>query len=399
MTFYCGFDPTADSLHVGSMLPLLVMARLQKAGHRPIAVVGSGTGMIGDPSGKSQERKLLSDEEIVHNVAGIERQIGLFLDSTGSNRFEILRNDTWLREMNCIEFLRDVGKHFSVNAMMIKDSVKTRLSDREQGISYTEFSYMLLQAYDFYWLYRNRGCLLQIGGSDQWGNITAGIDLIRRKEQSGTSPAYGLTIPLLTTAGGTKFGKTEQGNVWLDPSRTSPYRFYQYWLNTQDEDVLRFLRLFTDLPEEELSSLETSLREHPEKREAQGRLAELLTAIVHGETELANAKRAAQVLFGGSLRDVPAATLRDIFAEVPSVELPSSRLSSGLTIAELLQSVGAAQSKGEAKRLTEGGGIYLNGVRVSDALTPVTAEQALAEGLFVIRVGKKKYYLAALTNA
>lgn len=396
VTFYCGFDPTADSLHVGSMLPLLVMRRLQKAGHKPLVILGSGTGMIGDPSGKSAERKLLTDEEIDINVKGLEKQVSLFLDASGPQGFKILKNDSWLRSLTCIDFLRDVGKHFSVNAMMQKDSVKSRLTDREQGISYTEFSYALLQAYDFYHLYKQYGCRLQVGGSDQWGNITAGIDFIRRKEQSGTSPVFGLTFPLLTTSSGTKFGKTEQGNVWLDPVRTSAYRFYQFWLNTEDADVVRYLELFTDEPAKELAALKQELQAHPEKRGAQRRLAENLTLLVHGKSELRAAVKSSEVLFGGSLLDVSLATLKDIFSDVPSTSVARSQVGSGMALIDLLMHCEAAKSKGESKRLIEGGGVYVNNERASEATAVITPEQFIAGSLLILRLGKKRYHLVAL---
>ena len=396
VTFYCGFDPTADSLHVGSMLPLLVMRRFQNAGHKPLVILGSGTGMIGDPSGKSAERKLLTDEEIDHNVQGLQKQVSLFLDATGNNGFSIHKNDTWLRAMTCIDFLRDVGKHFSVNAMMVKDSVKSRLTDREQGISYTEFSYMLLQAYDFYYLYKHHGCLLQVGGSDQWGNITAGIDFIRRKEQSGTSPVFGLTFPLLTTSSGNKFGKTEQGNVWLDPQRTSPYRFYQFWLSTKDADVIRYLKLFTDEPDESIIALEGELKSSPEKRGAQRRLAETLTEIVHGTEGVRSAVQASEVLFGGSITNVPLAMLKDIFADVPSTNLSRQEIGSGIALSDLLVRCEGAKSKGEAKRLIDGGGVYINNERATDAAAVITAAAFIENSLLILRLGKKRYHLVAL---
>lgn len=391
--FYCGFDPTADSLHVGSMLPLTMMRRLQRLGHKPILVLGSGTGMIGDPSGKSEERTLLGDEQIAHNLDGIEAQARKFFSFEGTNAALVVRNDEWLRKIDLITFLRDVGKHFSVNAMMAKDSVRARLEDRDQGISYTEFSYMLLQAYDFYWLYRQHGCLLQIGGSDQWGNITAGIDFIRRKTGNDKGQAFGLTFPLVTTASGTKFGKTEQGTVWLDPKRTSPYRFYQYWLNTADADVVHFLRMFTDLDDEQLAQLEEQTQQDPGKREAQKRLAEEMCSLVHGEAETRRAENASKVLFGGKLTDVDDAALSDIFSDVPSTEINESELSAGISIVELLKSSGLAKSNGEARRTIEGGGVYLNNERVSDAAFSVTTDCLATESMLVLRSGKKKYHL------
>ncbi len=393
VTFYCGFDPTADSLHVGSMLPLLIMRRLQRAGHRPLVILGSGTGMIGDPSGKTEERKLLSDEIIEQNLHGMEPQLKLFLSSEGKNAFQILRNDTWLRPLSCIEFLRDVGKHFSVNMMLGKESVKGRIENREHGISYTEFSYMLLQAYDFYWLYKHKGCRLQVGGSDQWGNITAGVELIRRKEQSGTSHAFGCTFPLLTTSTGKKFGKTEQGNVWLDPKKTSPYRFYQYWVNTADGDVISYLKYFTEIDGEELTSLEQGVAQNPEARLAQQTLARTLTEIVHGANETTRAISASKVLFGEKIENIDEATLLDIFADVPSTTIPRDELTTGLLIGDLLKRTGLASSKGEAKRLIEGGGIYINNVRVTDSALQVSSSHLVTNTTLVLRSGKKSYHL------
>lgn len=398
ISFYCGFDPTADSLHVGSMLPLTMMRRLQQRGHRPILVLGSGTGMIGDPSGKSEERTLLSDEAIAHNLAGIEAQARSFVSFEGANAALVVRNDEWLRKLDLISFLRDVGKHFSVNAMMAKDSVRARLEDREQGISYTEFSYMLLQAYDFYWLYKNHNCLLQIGGSDQWGNITAGIDFIRRKTNLDKGPAFGLTFPLVTTASGTKFGKTEQGTVWLDPERTSPYRFYQFWLNTQDADVIRYLQMFTEAGEEEISTLAEQLSSDPGRRAAQRRLAQELCALVHGESETQRAERASSVLFGGKLTDVDERTLLDIFSDVPSTEISRSVLESGVSAVELLKNCGLAKSNGEARRAIEGGGAYINNERISDPALHVSTAHLATDSMMVLRSGKKKYHLVRIVD-
>lgn len=396
VNFYCGFDPTADSLHLGSMLPLLVMRRLQRRGHKPIVLLGTATGMIGDPSGKSAERKLLTEDEIVHNARGIEQQVELFLEKSGPAAMEIVRNDEWTRPLSCIDFLRDVGKHFTVNMMMAKDSVRTRLEDREQGISYTEFSYMLLQAYDFYWLYQNRKCALQVGGSDQWGNITAGVELIRRKTQLPESPAYGLTFPLLTTASGSKFGKTEAGAVWLSRARTSPYRFYQYWLSTLDADVVRFIKLFTDIDGEELSAIKTAVGEKPEERWGQKRLAEELTRLVHGDAETARAIRASQVLFGEKLDDVDKQTLIEIFSDVPSVKLSRSMVAGGMLATDLLVQSGLVASKSEARRLIESGGAYLNNERIIDLQLQVGAGNLLSDSLIVLRSGKKKYLLVVM---
>ena len=396
VSFYCGFDPTADSLHVGSMLPLLLMRRLQNAGHTPIALLGTATGMIGDPSGKSEERKLLTQEIIDQNARGIEKQIGIFLSSNGDNAFQMVKNDSWLGSLSLVEFLRDTGKHFSVNAMMGKESVKNRLENREQGISYTEFSYMLLQAYDFYWLYKEKNCRLQVGGSDQWGNITAGLELIRRMSEGSGDAAYGFTFPLLTTSSGTKFGKTEAGAVWLDPKRTSPYRFYQYWKNTEDADVIRYLQLFTEVDSDELKSLKTSIETAPQKREAQTRLASLLTSLVHGDEEASRAERASKVLFGGAITELDALTLTDIFSDVPSTSLPEDKLSSGISIIELLTTCGIAKSNSAARRSVEGGGIYLNNDKVTDVNQIVTSSDAVQGQVLIVRSGKKSYHLVQL---
>jgi len=397
VVFYCGFDPTADSLHLGSMLPLLVMRRLQRAGHTPIVILGTATGMIGDPSGKSAERKLLTEEEIEQNARGIEAQIKLFLAQSGDNAVIIERNDSWTKNLSVIDFLRDVGKHFSVNMMMQKDSVRTRLADREQGISYTEFSYMLLQAFDYLWLYQNRSCRLQIGGSDQWGNITAGVDLIRRCTDAEAAQAFGLTFPLLTTASGSKFGKTEAGAVWLDAKRTSPYKFYQYWVNTQDADVIRFIKLFTEIEGEELDELTRSVETQPQERAAQRRLAQILTDLVHSESETARAIQASRVLFGEQMSELDERTLLDIFSDVPSTSISRQSLETGLAVADLLVQSGACKSKGDAKRLIESGGAYLNNERLNDLTLSVNTSAALHHKYLVVRSGKKQYFLIKLT--
>lgn len=396
ITFYCGFDPTADSLHVGSMLPLIIMRRLQRAGHKPLVILGSATGMIGDPSGKSEERKLLTEEVIQENMRGIENQLGLFLSATGKNKFVLLKNDSWIAPMSCIEFLRDVGKHFTVNTMMQKDSVKGRLESREHGISYTEFSYMLLQAYDFYWLYKNYNCILQIGGSDQWGNITAGIEFARRKLQSGTSPIYGFTFPLLTTSSGAKFGKTEKGNVWLDPKKTSPFRFYQYWVNSEDKDVINYIKFFTDLDGADLAALEESMKKSPEERLPQRELAGILTELVHGETERQKAVVASRVLFGEEFSSLDEETLREIFADVPSTVIARDQLNRGIPILDLLQTCKLVTSKSEGRRLIEGGGTYINNVRISDTNYAVNQSSLATKNMLVLRSGKKNYHLVSI---
>src|SRR5918993_6032907 len=322
VTAYIGFDPTASSLHVGSLLPIMALARLQKFGHSPIALVGGGTGMIGDPSGKSAERSLMSIEEIDANARGMRAQLERFLDFTAApNAARMINNADWLRKVGLLEFLRDTGKHFTVNYILAKESVKRRLGG-DEGISFTEFSYLLLQAHDYLHLHRTTGCTLQLGGSDQWGNIVAGCDLIRKVEGGR---AHGLVLPLVTTSAGTKFGKTEAGTVWLDPQRTSPFKFYQFWLNADDRDVVKYLKFFTWLDRATIDALEQTVTDAPEKREAQRTLAREMTTMVHGADELERAERASQVLFGGSLAGVSTADLLMVFEDVPSITLPAAR--------------------------------------------------------------------------
>jgi tyrosyl-tRNA synthetase len=389
-TVYCGFDPTADSLHIGHLVALMGLTHCQRAGHRPIALVGGATGMIGDPSGKSEERSLLTPEAIERNVAGMRAQLERFLDFSGDNAAILANNADWFRPMTLVDFLRDVGKHFSVNVMMAKDSVRMRLEDRDQGLSFTEFSYQLLQAYDFLHLYDAHDCRLQIGGSDQWGNIVAGMDLTRRLREGATT--FGLTFPLLTKSDGQKFGKTESGAVWLAPERTSPYQFYQFWVNQADADVPKLLRLFTFLPREEVAALEQELAEAPEKRAAQRRLAEEVTRMVHGDDGLAAAERASQAMFGGDLRGLDDATLEDIFSDVPSSAFPRAVLGEGRPLIDVLVEAGVFGSKGEARRLTKSGGLYLNNERVEDGATLGEASLASAH-VAVVRKGKKSYHL------
>jgi tyrosyl-tRNA synthetase len=397
ITYYCGFDPTGTSLHVGNLLPLVLMRRLQNAGHKPIALIGSATGMIGDPSGKSEERNLLSEEQITENALSIEKQIKLFLSAEGDNAFTLVRNDQWLKKLSCIEFLRDVGKHFSVNSMLVKDSVRSRLENREQGISYTEFSYMLFQAYDFYWLYKNHNCRLQVGGSDQWGNITAGLELIRRRTPQDYISAYAMTFPLITTASGAKFGKTEKGAVWLSPELTSPYQFYQYWLNASDADVIHYLSLFTEVADEELQALKKTLTEHPEQRTAQKKLASEVTSLVHGHEETNRAIKASSILFGEAIFDVSSQVLLDIFADVPSVALPSREIEEGKTLQELIVLSGLADSNGAARRLIEGGGVYVNNEKTQDLRMKISLNNFIDRRVLVLRSGKKNYRLVTLS--
>ena len=392
--FYNGFDATADSLHVGHMVPLLAMARLQRFGHVPIALAGGGTSMIGDPSGRTDERLLLLREEIEANIAAIKRQLAHFLDfEVTANPAQLLNNADWLLSLNLVDFLRDIGKHFTINYMIAKDSVRTRL-EREDGISFTEFSYMLLQSYDFLYLCDNFGVTLQTGGSDQWGNITAGAELIRRAR--GKS-AGALVYPLITKSDGTKFGKTASGAVWLSAERTSPYRFYQFWFNTDDRDVINYLKFFTWLDAGTIAELEATVSEKPEQREAQRRLAREMTRIVHDETALGKAEQASQVLFGGEVTGLTGSEVADIFADVPSGEVSGEQLKGdGLSLTELLTTTGTVASKGEARRAIEGGGVYLNNRRVSDLTEKVTTVDVIDGRFLVLRHGRKNYRLVRI---
>ena len=391
-TLYVGFDPTADSLHVGHLLAVMLLRRFQQAGHRPIALVGGATGMIGDPSGKSAERNLLSVETLRANVAAMEKQLRRFLDfDRGPNAAMLVNNHDWMGPYSFLEFLRDVGKHFPVNVMLGKDSVKTRLERSDSGLSYTEFSYMLLQAYDFVHLYDACGCEVQAGGSDQWGNITAGIDLARRMR---SVQLHGLTCPLLTKSDGAKMGKTEQGALWLAPEKTSPYRFYQYWINLADSDVGKCLRYLTDLTQVEIVELEAAHAAAPERREAQKRLGSELTRMVHGEEGLASALRATSALFGAEITDLTDAELDEAFADAPNRELPFDRLGGpGLPLADALVEAGLAKSKSEARRTITQGGAYLNNRRAEDPELRIGPSALAGETVLVLRTGKKAYSL------
>ena len=386
ITLYCGFDPTAPSLHIGSLVGLCTLRRFQKAGHHAIVVAGGGTGMIGDPSGRSEERNLLSEDELARNVAAIKAQIGRFLDFSGSA--SLVNNSDWLGALGYIEFLRDVGKHFSINAMLAKESVRARL-DSPSGISYTEFSYMLMQAYDFVHLYDTTHCELQVGGSDQFGNITAGVELGRKMRGASL---FGLTWPLVTRTDGVKMGKTAEGAVWLDPARTSPYAFYQWFVNVPDADAGTFLRYFTELPREEIEELEAQVASAPQKREAQRRLARELTLLVHGEDGVRAAERASAALFGGDLDGLTEAELLEIFADVPSKEVARARLGA-ITAGEALVETGLAKSKSDARRLIEGGGASIGNRRVDDAEQPVAAADLTSETVAVLRAGKNRFAL------
>jgi tyrosyl-tRNA synthetase len=392
-TVYAGFDPTADSLHVGSLLPLLLLRRFQQAGHKPIAVVGGATGMIGDPSGKSQERNLLSRDDLARNVAGLREQMRQFLDfDAGSHAAELVNNFDWVGPFSFLEFLRDVGKNFPVNVMLAKDSVKSRLGRDDTGLSYTEFSYMLLQAYDFVYLHDKYNCDLQVGGSDQWGNITTGIDLGRRMR--GVQ-LYGLTCPLLTKADGAKMGKTETGTVWLSPKRTSPYQFYQYWIRVEDADVGKCLRMLTTLSHAEIDSLDASRATAAANRDSQRRLAEELTRLVHGAEGLSSAQLATDIFYGAEIANLSDAQLTEIFADVPSQQLARDALSNdgGLPIIDALVAAGLAKSKGDARRTVQQGGAYVNNRRIDGADARLTAADLASETVMVLRSGKKNYAL------
>ncbi len=389
VTVYNGFDATADSLHIGHMVPLIALARLQRFGHHPIALAGGGTTMIGDPSGKSAERVLMTRDTIAYNVECIQKQLAHFLDfDSKTNPARLLNNADWLLKLNLVDFLRDVGKHFTVNYMLAKDSVRTRL-EREEGLSFTEFTYMLMQSYDFLHLFDTQGCILQTGGSDQWGNITAGAELIRRMR--GQS-AYGLVYPLITKADGTKFGKTESGAVWLSADRTSPYQFYQFWMNTDDRDVINYLKVFTFQTQEAVQALAQAVVDQPEKREAQRVLAREMTATMHGETALARAEAASQVLFGGEVAGLSAAEIAEIFVDVPSSELPKTQFEGeGMPLVDLLVATGLAKSKGDARRSLSDGGMYLNNRRAAEQ--NVTLQDVVDGKFIVLRKGRKNYAL------
>jgi tyrosyl-tRNA synthetase len=397
-TLYAGFDPTADSLHVGHLVALMILRRFQQAGHRPIAVVGGATGMIGDPSGKSEERKLLSLDQLRANVARMESQMRSFLDfDAGANSALLANNYDWMSRFSYLDFLRDVGKNFPVNVMLAKDSVKSRLERADSGLSFTEFSYMLLQAYDFVYLNEHHGCELQVGGSDQWGNITAGIDLGRRMR--GVQ-LYGMTCPLLTKSDGAKMGKTESGALWLSPERTSPFAFYQYWVNVEDADAGKCLRYFTDLSRDEIEALDDARRQDPGRRESQRRLAEEITRLVHGTAGLAKAQRATEILFGAEIDQLSDDELGEIFADVPSRELPRGALEgAGLNIIEALVAGGLAKNKSDARRTIEQGGAYVNNRRVEKVNAQLSPAHLASQSVMVLRSGKKKYALLRFASA
>jgi tyrosyl-tRNA synthetase len=406
---YVGFDPTADSLTIGNLVPIMLLAHFQRAGHAPVVVAGGGTGLIGDPSGKSAERQLLDRARVQANVNAQKRIYEKALDFTGApgdRRATLVDNADWLCKLGYVEALRDIGKHFSVNMMIQKESVKERLHNRDQGISYTEFSYMILQAYDFLHLYREQGVTLQMGGSDQWGNIVAGADLIRRvcgaddsrsqdpgPQDSGPSLAFGLTAPLVTKSDGGKFGKTESGAIWLTADRTSPYAFYQFWLNSADADVIRFLKIFTFLPREQIEALEQAHAKDPGQREPHRALARDVTTRMHGPTEAQHAEAAAKALFSGEIAHLPEATLRDIFADVPSSQHSKAQLSGeGVGLMDLLVETKLAQSKREAKEFLAGGSVTINGRKAAPD-DRLKAQDLLHGSLIALRRGKKHWHL------
>ena len=392
---YAGFDPTADSLHIGSLLPLMMLRRFQLAGHKPIAVVGGATGMIGDPSGKSAERNLLSKEQLAHNIEGMQRQMAMLLDfDCGDQSAILVNNNDWVSKFSYTEFLRDVGKNFPVNVMLAKDSVKSRLGS-EAGLSYTEFSYMLLQAYDFVHLHREYGCELQIGGSDQWGNVTAGIDLGRRMEGA---KLYGITNPLLTKSDGGKMGKTENGAIWLSAERTSPYQFYQYCVNVDDADVGKCLRYLTELSHDEISALDEARESEPHRRASQKAFAESLTRLIHGDGGLATALQATNIFFGGEMTGLSANDLNEIFSDVPGAVAEQGALDGeGMSVLDAFKATGLSKSNGEARRTVQQGGAYVNNQRVENIERQLTRDDLIDNELIVLRSGKKKFAVLRFT--
>ena len=397
IVLYCGFDPTSDSLHVGNLVPLLGLRRFQLFGHHPIAVAGGATGLIGDPSGKSAERQLLTRESLDHNISRIQEQMRRLLDfEAQKNPARLVDNASWTTEVSFLNFLRDIGKHFTVNMMVAKESVRARMEDREVGISFTEFSYMLLQAFDFYHLRKDLNCELQIGGSDQWGNITAGMELCRKK--LGVH-VFGMTLPLITNADGTKFGKTEKGAIWLDPAKTSGYRFYQFWIRTDDRDVVRYLKYFTLLSVEEIAALEKQHAEKPEAREAHKALAKAVTDLIHGSGATQDAIRASEILFGGSLEGVGENTFNDVVGEVPSSQIDKAKLDgAGAPLVELLVQSALCPSKGQARKDIEGGGIYVNTVREASASRVVASNDLLFGKHLLLRKGKRNYAVLSVRS-
>jgi len=393
---YIGFDPTSDSLHIGSLVPILLLVHLQRAGHKPFALVGGATGMVGDPSGKSEERNLLSEETLAFNLAGVKKQLSHFLDfdASKSNAAEIVNNYDWFKDFSFLHFIRDVGKHITVNYMMSKDSVKKRL-EGDNGMSFTEFTYQLVQGYDFYWLYQNKNCKVQMGGSDQWGNITTGTEIIRRKTGG---EAFAFTCPLITKADGGKFGKTEKGNVWLDPAKTSPYQFYQFWLNASDEDATKWIKIFTLLEPTVIDGLIAEHANAPQLRILQKALAAELTKMVHSEADLTFAIQATEILFGNAttelLQSLNETQLLQVMDGVPTVNIDASKLNAGYDIVELLADTAIFPSKGEARKMWQAGGIGINKEKINAEFTTVTTAQLLQGKYILFQKGKKNYYLA-----
>ena len=384
VTLYCGADPTADSLHIGHLLPFLTLRRFQEHGHRPLVLIGGGTGMIGDPSGKSEERKLQTEEQVETNVQGISKQMHKIFEFDTNKGAKLVNNKDWLGQISLIEFLRDYGKHVGVNYMLGKDSIQTRL---EHGISFTEFTYTILQAIDFGHLNQTYNCKIQVGGSDQWGNITSGIELMRR--MYGENEAFGLTIPLVVKSDGKKFGKTEGGAVWLDADKTSPYEFYQFWINSTDEDVIKFLKYFTFLSKEEINDLEKSLQEAPHLRKAQKALAENVTRFIHGQDALDDAIRISQALFSGDLKSLSAKELKEGFKDVPQVDLNHTTSN----IVEAIVETGISSSKRQAREDINNGAIYINGERQQDVNYELSDEDKIDNAFTIVRRGKKKYFM------
>ena len=393
-TIYVGFDPTADSLHLGSLIPVMGLAHVQRHGHRPLVLVGGGTGLIGDPSGKSSERTLLTNELVERNSAAIRTQLGRFFDVASAERALIKNNAEWLLKLNLVEFLRDIGKHFSVNEMIRRDSVRLRLEERDQGISFTEFTYMLLQAYDFLHVCQHFDCTVQMGGRDQWGNILSGKELIRR---TLGQRAEGITFPLLTTSSGKKFGKTEEGAIWLDAGRTSPYQMYQYWLQTADADVGRYLKLFTFLDHDRIEALESETQRRPEAREAQRILAAECTTLVHGADAVRSVEAASRILFSNSDEVPTHETIALLAREVPVTEISRTDFEAGVNLLDLVVRTRLTESKGAARKLIEAGGVYLNNERHSQIQQAITANDLKWPGAILLRTGKKNYHLVQIT--
>ncbi len=392
-TAYVGFDPTADSLHIGSLVPILLLVHLQKAGHKPIALVGGATGMVGDPSGKSEERNLLSEEDLNKNIIGVKSQLEKFLnfDSSLPNGAELLNNYDWFQKISFLDFIRDTGKHITVNYMMAKDSVKKRL-EGENGMSFTEFTYQLVQGYDFYWLYTHKNCTLQMGGSDQWGNIVTGTELIRRK--SG-GEAFAFTCPLIKKSDGGKFGKTEKGNIWLDANKTSPYQFYQFWLNASDEDAANWIKIFTFLTQGEIEELVTAHQTNPSERILQKRLAQELTLFVHGKAEYEKAIETTQKLFSNQHATIESLSIEDLesIEGIVTSTFEKNKLIQGIDVISFLTENAIFESKGAARKMLQNGGISINRNKLTDAQMPVTVSHLLHNKFILIQVGKKNYYL------